>query len=58
MNGVVKREGIGTQVKDMMGNVKSSHASYLTEMRALSLAILTELRDDECYNECSVMINA
>ena len=58
MNGVVKREGIGTQVKDMMQNVKSSHASCLTEMRAPSLAILIEFRDDEHYNQRFAMINA
>ena len=58
MNGVVKGEGIGIQVHDMMRNIKSSHASHLTDMRALNLAILAELSDDECYSQRSVMIHA
>ena len=58
MNGVVKREGIGIQVHDMMRNIKTSHASNLTDMRDLNLAIFVELGDDECYSQRSVMIHA
>ena len=47
MNGVVKREGIGIQVHDMMRNIKYSHDSYLTVMKALNLAISIEFSDDE-----------
>ena len=57
MNGVVKREGIGIQVHDMMRNMKTSHASNLTDMRALNLAILAALSDDERYSQHSVMIH-
>ena len=58
MNGVVKREGIGIQVHDMMRNIKTSHASNLTDMRALNLDIFNELGDDQCYSQPSVMIHA
>ena len=58
MNGFVKREGIGIQLYDMMRNIKSSHDSYLTVMKALNLAISIEFSDDEYYNQRLAMINA
>ena len=54
----MKKEGIGIQVHDMMRNIKTSHASNLTNMKALNLAIFAELGDDECYSQRSIMIHA
>ena len=52
MNEVVKMEGIGTQVYGITRNVKSSIASYVTEMRTPILAILTKFGDDEHNSQC------
>ena len=51
-NEVVKIEGIGIQVKGIMGNVKSSIDSYVTEMRTPILAMLTKFGDDENNSQC------